>query len=872
MSVLTSSLIVRLIDQVTGPARGVEESLQRISRAGGAGSGAAPSFADNMAASQARVGAALEQNNRALDASRGRLVDAVAGYYLLDRTIGRTVRVAANFEEAMNGVAVVSRASEEDIESLRRQAQELGRTTMFTASEVADGMGYLAMAGFNAEQVMASMENTLNLAAAGNLELGRSADIVSNVLTGYGLQVSDLTRVADILTGTFTRTNTNLEQLGTAFTYAGPIAAAAGMDFAETAAILGRLGDAGYQGSLGGTALRGAIVRLLAPTSGAATLMENLGVSIDDVVGEGEDLDESLADTARAMEQIGLQVTDAEGRMLPFVDIMAQLEGHADDVGLMAGLFGQRAGPAMAALLSQGSDAVRELTEELDGLSGEAERVAEQRLRGFNGQMRAFRSAVEGVQIAIGGALLPTLTDMIRRFTEMMGPVTAFLEANPRLTSAIVGTAAAMVSLKVAVAGLTFIGLLGKGGALSLLYGGLRALTLLGTPVAGFFETLRMRSMLATRAMGQTPGVMARIGDAARVLVRSIPGVGLIGKALAGVGLALAGLSAPVWGAVVAGAAAVVAVGALVWKHWDRISAIFRGVAGRVWEELQPAFEALRPVMDALQPIFDGVSNAASAVAAGFGQAGQAIRDFIGWVSSFFEREALTDDEAAAWEEWGADAAGRMIDAIKAVFGYFPRFISGQWAGDVFEALTGIDLTEAGERAVDSLKQAFEGFLDWIRGLPARIIAAIGRIDLSGIISWPSLPFGIGGSGEDPAPRAAATGRMAPRHRATGGPVWPGSSFLVGERQPELFTPSTGGRITPLSQLEAGIERLMSSAFAAMAPGGAGGSSQPIHVTIGDIVVQGASDPMATARHVRDNIAREIDMALRGLNADAPIR
>lgn len=1073
MTTLTSSLIVRLIDQVTGPARGVEESLQRINRAGGAGAGAAPSFADNMAAAQARVGTAIEQNNRALDGARGRLVDAVAGYYILDRTIGRTVRVAGDFQEAMNRVSVVSRANEEQLASLNDQARELGRTTQFTASQVADGMGFLAMAGFDAEQVMASMPDTLNLAAAGGMELGRSADIVSNILTGYGLQVADLERVTDTLVGTFTRTNTNLDQLGTAFTYAGPLAASAGMEFNETAAILGRMGDAGYQGSLGGTALRGSIIRLLAPTSSAAALMEELGVSVDDITDDGEDLEGALGEAEEAMRQIGLQVTDAEGRMLPFVDIMRQLEGHAEDAGLMARLFGARAGPAMAALLRQGSDSVRDLTEELGALDGEAARVAEERLRGYNGQMRAFRSAIEGVQIAIGTALLPALTDLIGRLTDLMKPVTDFLEANPRLTAAIVGTAAAMVSLKIAAAGLTFIGLLGKGGALSLLSVGLRGITALGTPVAGFFETLAMRNALATRSMGQTPGLLARIGDAARVLVRSVPGVGLIGKALLAIGGAVAGITAPVWAGIAAGVAAVAAGGALLWKYWDRVTSVLGGFGRRIMEELTPALEYLQPVLEFFSPVLDGISAAASGVASGFSAAGQAARDFIGWIGSFFEREVLSDEEQAAWGEFGFDAADRMIDAIKDTLADLPRWIAGGWAIDLFEAVTGIDLYEAGAAAVETIKRAFWDFLDWMRDLPSRVIAAIGEIDLSDLIRLPSpralasdlagaarsavsgliggseievpgisIPAQIadtadldatleaareiarlrqietnsswmnpldglsrvdraelarlegdlelltagmpeaaradieafvaalvdgGSDAEAEAERLAdalveklsitvtpivdtssirgatseverlnsalsRTGeiRTTPQggrpetsgHRRWGGPVWPGSSFLVGEEEAEIFTPSTGGEITPLSAVEQGVARMLPvirATIARMMPDdGPAGSSlgiDPVEVASPEAPSQraaqgqeaerqaspssgqgqaqapaqqaapsvtmhnnfsfnidGATDPQQIVREVRDKIGRELDALFRGANLDVPIR
>jgi len=984
MANLTSSLIVRLIDQVTGPARGVEESLRRINRAGGT-QGAAPSFADRMAASQARVGAAIAANNVALGQARMGIVDAVAGYYILDRTIGRTIRVAAGFQEAMNGVAVVARATPDQLERLNAQARDLGRTTMFTASQVAEGMGFLAMAGFNAEQVMGAMPQTLALAAAGNMDLGRSADIVSNILTGYALQVSDLSRVSDILTGTFTRTNTNLEQLGTAFTYAGPIAAAAGMRFEETAAVLGRMGDAGFQGSMGGTALRGAIVRLLAPTRGAERAMADLSVSVADVVGDGEDLDDALAASRAAIERIGLQVTDAEGRMLPFVDIMRQLESHAEDAGLMTALFGQRAGPAMTALLRQGSQSVANLTEELSGLDGETQRVADVRMAGFNGQMRAFRSAVEGVQIAIGTALLPVLTDMVRGLTDMMVPVTAFIEANPGLTKAIIGTAAALIGLRIAAAGLTFIGLLGKGGALYMLAGGLRAITALGTPIAGFFATLSLRSMLAARATGRMPGILARIGDAALLLGRSVPGVKALGT---GAAIAAAAFGLPAWaglGVIATAVGAIAAGGVLIWKYWDRLTAVFQGVGEGIMEGLRPALADLQPLVEAASPLVRGLGDAFRWVA-------DSVGSLVGWIGQLFEREILTDDQAAEWKSWGQ--------------GF------GEWIGwGLGEALRGV-IRLVTFSWVEDLTRPFMDLIEWLTGLGARMLEAIGIIDVGGAIRWPDPPAWVRRlmGGDDLAPAAApadvgagATGDAglaldtarevarlrrqtamsaggpvspgevaalaeelaeveadlaaiaagmpaaaqealagfvaalttggaaaeaeaerlgqqiveslsvtatpvvdtssllaalgvaervnnaldrlgAPRslrfsasgappsgHRATGGPVWPGGSFLVGEREPEMFSPRSSGRITPLGEIERGLADLMSGARAS-GQERAGASGGTVNVSVGDIIVSGVSDPAEAARQVRDMITRELDVALRGINADMGVR
>lgn len=324
----------------------------------------------------------------------------------------------------MNRVAAVSGATEAELKSFSDQAKELGATTQFSASQAADAMTFLAMAGFKADEIVGAMPGTLQLAAAAQLDMADAADIVSNVLAGYGMEVEELSRVNDVLVKTFTSANTDLRQLGEAMKYAGPIATAAGVQFEEAAAAIGMLGNAGIQGSMAGTSLRGAISRILAPTK-------------------------SMTD---AMNAAGLSFTDAQGRILPLADIIEQLEPHADDAGLMMELFGQRAGPAMAALVSQGSDGLRELTEELRNSGGTAEEIAASQMKGFNGAILELKSAFEALQIAIAeSGLLEWATEMVKRLT---GFISRLSQTNPELLKMGViaaGVAAALGPLLIGV-------------------------------------------------------------------------------------------------------------------------------------------------------------------------------------------------------------------------------------------------------------------------------------------------------------------------------------------------------------------------------------------------------------------------------------
>lgn len=328
-----------------------------------------------------------------------------------------SLKMAGDFEQAMNQVAALSGATGDQLDALRAKAKELGETTMFSASEAADAMGFLAMAGFDTNEVLAAIPGTLQLAASAQMDLGRAADIVSNILTGYNKTTEDLAHVNDVLVKAFTSANTNLEQLGEAMKYAGPVAASAGVQFEEAAAAISLMGNAGIQGSMAGTSLRGALSRILSPTTAAT----------------------------KAMEEAGLAFTDAQGRVIPLVDIIEQLGPHAENTGLFMELFGQRAGPAMAALVSQGSAALRDLTAELEDSAGTAQRIGDVQMQGFNGAMREMRSAIEGLMIAIAeSGLIEFMADLVRHVTSF---VRVMSETNPEILKwgAIIAGAAAAI-------------------------------------------------------------------------------------------------------------------------------------------------------------------------------------------------------------------------------------------------------------------------------------------------------------------------------------------------------------------------------------------------------------------------------------------
>lgn len=543
-----------------------------------------------------------------------------------------------DFESAMNKVAAISQASAAEFKALDAQARELGATTKFTASQAADAMGFLAMAGFNANQIMAAMPSTLQLAAAANIDLGRAADITSNILTGYGLEVKELGMANDTLVATFTKTNVDLSMLGEAFKYVGPIAKGVGLDFQEVSAAIGLLGNAGIQGSMGGTSLRKMISSLAAPTKESAKILKELGIEVTNAAGNFRPINEILAQFEIAMKKSGSQ---------------------ADFTAKLLEIFGDRGGPGMKALLDQGSEALKTLTGKIKDAGGIADSVANTQMKGLKGAFITMQSALEGAGIAIGSVLAPYIEKaaslitsisrhiitLVQKFETLPGPVKTFTLALLGIT-AVIGPVLAGLGLLVGqIANLSLLGpaLTGFGGILvkfggtantvlsglgpaaaqgaasmvASLRGGMAAIpNLLASAKAAFMNFgPAVVSTMSSAAVGLR-GAFAQIGGLVASLVASLSptsiaagfgtlrasvtglvaaftgGGGLMG-ALAAVkgGLAtLAGAAPPVTAvvlAIVAAVAALAAAAVFIVRNWEDVKAVLIGVFLDIWNVIK---------------------------------------------------------------------------------------------------------------------------------------------------------------------------------------------------------------------------------------------------------------------------------------------
>ncbi|MGM0815287.1 MAG: phage tail tape measure protein [Bacillota bacterium] len=336
--------------------------------------------------------------------------------------IGVSVKTAADFEQAMAKVKSISGATGQDFQDLQNVALKLGETTKFTATEAADGLRYLAMAGFSVKDQIGSLPAVLNMAAAANVDMGVSADIVSNIMTGFGIASSDSTYAVDVLVKTMNTANTDLLQLGDAMKYVAPVSTALGFSFEETAAAVAKMSDAGIQGSMAGTALRAGMLRLANPVGRAA----------------------------KVMQRYGIEVETADGKMKSLPDIIDHLNskfgdlGQAEKTAAIASLVGTEAASGFVSLLAVGSDEIRNYTKALEESGGTAQKAADEQMDNLYGSFDKFTSALEGVGVKLGNEFLPHIRSIVDQGTKLVGVIS---QINPGVIAtgfAMAGTSAAI--------------------------------------------------------------------------------------------------------------------------------------------------------------------------------------------------------------------------------------------------------------------------------------------------------------------------------------------------------------------------------------------------------------------------------------------
>lgn len=326
---------------------------------------------------------------------------AQGGVQLLRRALGllggaliltNAIRTLAEFGQAMSTVKAITEATEDQFRMLSAEAERLGATTRFSATQAAEGLLFLARAGFDTAQALGAIEGTLQLAQAGALDLGRAADIASNILKGMRLEVSQTGRVVDVLAKAANSANTTVEQLGTAMKFVAPVASGLGVGLEEVTAAMAALSDAGLQASMAGTGLRRTLSELESPSGKTLRIFRSLKVSADEV----------------RISQVGL------------IAAVQRLGEAGITTGQALEIFGDRGGPAFE-VLSSSIPSVIKMRQKLIEAGDTAKDVAKIMDDNLNGALLAVKSGYEAMIIAMGKAGADNaLTDSLNRLASLL--------------------------------------------------------------------------------------------------------------------------------------------------------------------------------------------------------------------------------------------------------------------------------------------------------------------------------------------------------------------------------------------------------------------------------------------------------------------
>ncbi|HGN1291653.1 phage tail tape measure protein [Proteus mirabilis] len=484
-----------------------------------------------------RMAAAKSQYQKTLDvrnkmAGTGATMTATGAGMLYSAK--QTLMPGYEFNVGMSKVQALTRLDKnsDEFKMLREQARELGATTAFTANQVAQGQAFYAMAGFKPEQIKNAMPGTLAMSLAGDIDLGTTADIGSNILTGFKLDSDQMGRVSDVLVGAFTRSNTSLTMLGDTMKYVAPVASGLGVDLETAAAATGKLGDAGIQGSMAGTSLRAILGRLAEPPKMAA----------------------------KALEELGIKTRDAKGNLRDFPELLAELDkktakmGNAQRAGFFKHIAGEEAFSALSVLAEQaGKGELQTLVADLKQAKGEAQKVAGTMTDNLSGDMKNLQSAWEDLGIQIFDGIDSPLRQISQSITRVISKVGVWMKENPELA---------------------------------------KTLTMIGLAIAGIITTLGILSLSIAAMLGPLAAAKLSLsilgikgGNALTLLLKPIK---LLGSAFLGLGKAM--LANPILLVIAAIAAAVY----LIYKNWDTIGPYVYKVWDTVKKYTAIAWQALK--------------------------------------------------------------------------------------------------------------------------------------------------------------------------------------------------------------------------------------------------------------------------------------
>lgn len=615
------------------------------------------------------------------------------------------VKTAADFEQSMAQVAAIAGLDRTgaEFEALSDKAKQMGADTKFSASEAADAFNYMAMAGWDASQMMDGIAGIMDLAAASGEDLALTSDIVTDALTGFGLAAADSGHFADVLAAASNSANTNVAMLGESFKYVAPVAGSLGFSIEDVSVALGLMANSGIKASQAGTSLRSLFTNLVRP------------------VGQAEE----------AINTLGISVTNMDGTMKPLNQIMLELRDtfsgltDAQKAQYAAMLAGQEGMSGFLAIVNASNADFQKLTENINNADGTAQDMAATMMDTTEGAIEQLRGALESLAIELGEVLIPMVTDFVRWLT---GVIDKFNEMDD-------GTKKLIVTLGLVAAALGPV------------------MTTAGTLIKVF-----------TGVSGVVKTVVSTVGQLAGAASGAAGPMTGLAATIAKIGPAVASIAAPV-AAVVAAVVALGAAFKHLWdtneefknsitSAWESITGAFGDFADGLVErinELGFSFESLGEVISA---VWDGITSVLAPVFTGvFDQIAITIQTILDTILNILDIfiGLFTGD----WEQMTQGITNLFSDLFNGVVSTLENLLNT--IGGVIDAILGLfgtSLSEVWQSIVDGVTGAVEAVGDgitaigeWFASLPELVgnavsnaIASIGNFAAS---VWDSLVTGV---------------------------------------------------------------------------------------------------------------------------------
>lgn len=458
------------------------------------------------------------------------------------------VKTAADFDSAMSQVAAVSGATGKDFDALRSKAREMGSKTKFSATEAAEAMNYMAMAGWKTEDMLGGIEGVMNLAAASGEDLATTSDIVTDALTAFGLSAKDSGHFADILAAASSNANTNVSMMGETFKYCAPIAGALGFSAEDTAEAIGLMANAGIKSSQAGTALR--------------TIMNNLA---GDVKISG-----------KAIGDVTIATTNVDGSMRDLSDILADCRSafgnltESEKAQAAESLVGKNAMSGFLALMNAGEGDIEKLSSAIDSCDGSAEKMAMTMQDNLAGQLTILKSQLQELAISFGDILMPAIRSIVSKLQGFVDKLNGMDE----------GTKRTIVTIALLVASI---------GPLLIIIG--TTISKIGVAMQGFVKLANGVSKLKVAIQGGT-GVLGKLGAA-------LGGVSAPVLAVVAVIAVLVAAFVHLWRTNEGFRDAIIGT-------WTRIKDTISGFCQRIVDRLNALGFQFTDIVDVLKTVWDG--------------------------------------------------------------------------------------------------------------------------------------------------------------------------------------------------------------------------------------------------------------------------